>query len=153
MKTTHKVIFGNASSMKEIADNTIDLMITSPPYPMIEMWDEKSFQSKNPSIRRSPRNNDGNKAFELMNQELDKVWKEVYRVLREGGFACINIGNATRKIGTEFKLYSSHSRILEYCISLGFSCLPEILWRKQTNAPNIHGFRNVACWSICDSGA
>jgi len=135
MKTTHKVIFGNASSMKEIGDNTIDLMITSPPYPMIEMWDE-IFSKQNPSIGEALRNDDGNKAFELMNQELDKVWKEVYRVLREGGFACINIGNATRKIGTEFKLYSSHSRILEYCISLGFSCLPEILWRKQTNAPN-----------------
>ncbi|MDR0493366.1 MAG: site-specific DNA-methyltransferase [Nitrososphaerota archaeon] len=121
--------------MSDISNESIDLMVTSPPYPMIEMWDE-IFSEQNPAIREALKNEDGNRAFELMNQELDKVWKEVYRVLKSGGFACINIGNATRKIGEEFKLYSSHSRILEYCISIGFSSLPEILWRKQTNAPN-----------------
>ena len=121
--------------MKEVNDSTVDLMITSPPYPMIEMWDE-IFSKQNPTIGEALSKENGNKAFELMNKELDKVWIEVYRVLREGGFACINIGNATRKIGEEFKLYSNHSRILEFCINLGFSSLPEILWRKQTNAPN-----------------
>jgi len=121
--------------MKEVNDQSIDLMITSPPYPMIEMWDE-IFSVQNPAIGEALKKEDGNRAFELMNKELDKVWKEVYRVLKDGGFACINIGNATRKIGDEFKLYSSHSRILEYCIEVGFSSLPEILWRKQTNAPN-----------------
>ena len=110
-------------------------MVTSPPYPMIEMWDE-IFSKQNPTIGEALKDENGNKSFELMNKELDKVWKEVFRVLIDGGFACINIGNATRKIGEEFKLYSNHSRILEYCINLGFSSLPEILWRKQTNAPN-----------------
>ena len=135
MKTIHKIAFGNANNMKEIEDCSIDLMITSPPYPMIEMWDE-IFSKQNPEIGSALSKQSGNKAFELMNKELDKVWKEVYRVLKVGGFACINIGNATRKIGEEFKLYSNHSRILEYCLKLGFSSLPEILWRKQTNAPN-----------------
>ena len=135
MKTNHKVYFGSSSNMNELSDSTIDLMVTSPPYPMIEMWDE-IFSKQNPAIGEALQEENGNKAFELMNKELDKVWKEVYRVLIDGGFACINIGNATRKIGDEFKLYSNHSRILEYCISLGFSSLPEILWRKQTNAPN-----------------
>lgn len=121
--------------MDEVSDSSVDLMITSPPYPMIEMWDE-IFAKQNPAIGEALKDENGNKAFELMNKELDKVWKEVFRVLVDGGFACINIGNATRKIGDEFKLYSNHSRILEYCISLGFSSLPEILWRKQTNAPN-----------------
>jgi len=110
-------------------------MVTSPPYPMIEMWDN-IFSRQNPAIEKALGNKDGNKAFELMHRELDKVWKEVYRVLKKGGFACINIGDATRKIDQEFKLYTNHSRILEYCLSLGFSPLPEILWRKQTNAPN-----------------
>lgn len=121
--------------MKEIADGSVDLMITSPPYPMIEMWDE-IFGKQNPAIKQVLEEENGNLAFELMNKELDKTWREVYRVLIDGGFACVNIGNATRKIGDEFKLYSNHSRILEYCVSLGFSSLPEILWRKQTNAPN-----------------
>ena len=135
MKTTHKIAFGNAKDMQGVEDGSIALMVTSPPYPMIEMWDE-ILSEQNPEIGEALKNLDGNRAFELMNQELDKVWAEVYRVLIPGGFACINIGNATRKIGDEFKLYSTHSRILEYCINLGFSALPEILWRKQTNAPN-----------------
>src|SRR3989304_9205859 len=135
MKTLHRIIFGNASDMSSLSDCSVDLMITSPPYPMIEMWDE-IFSKQNPEIGSALSKQSGNKAFELMNKELDKVWKEVYRVLKEGGFACINIGDATRKIGKEFKLYPNHSRILEYCKTLGFSPLPEILWRKQTNAPN-----------------
>ena len=135
MKTAHKIIVSNSSNMQEVSDASVDLMITSPPYPMVEMWDEL-FGKQNPSIKQALEKEDGNLAFELMNRELDKTWREVYRVLCDGGFACINIGNATRKIGDEFKLYSNHSRILEYCIELGFSSLPEILWRKQTNAPN-----------------
>jgi DNA modification methylase len=135
MKTTHKIIFGNASNMEEIEDGSIELMVTSPPYPMIELWDE-IFSRQNPEIGKTLRNEDGNRAFELMNRELDKVWKEVYRVLGNGGFACINIGDATITIGGEFKLYPNHSRIQRCCEKLGFSSLPEILWRKQTNAPN-----------------
>jgi len=135
MKTVHKVLFKNASDMADIPNESVDLMITSPPYPMIEMWDT-IFSEQNPAIGKALENKDGKTAFELMNKELDKVWKEVYRVLIDGGIACINIGDATRKIGDEFRLYPSHSRILQYCLKLGFSSLPEILWRKQTNAPN-----------------
>jgi len=135
MNTTHKILFGNANNMEEIEDGSIDLMVTSPPYPMIEMWDE-IFSKQNPEIGKALEKENGKTAFELMNKELDKVWSEVYRVLRDGGFACINIGDATRTIGGEFRLYPSHARILKTCLELGFSSLPEILWRKQTNAPN-----------------
>jgi DNA modification methylase len=135
MKTTHKILFGNANNMEEIEDASIDLMVTSPPYPMIEMWDE-IFSKQNPEIGKALEDKNGKTAFEFMNKELDKVWSEVYRVLRDGGFACINTGDATRTIGGEFRLYPSHARILKTCLELGFSSLPEILWRKQTNAPN-----------------
>ncbi len=121
--------------MNQIEDESVDLMITSPPYPMIEMWDE-IFSKQNSEIEEALKKEDGNQAFELMNEELDKVWNEVHRVLKQGGLACIDIGDATRKVGEEFRLYSNHSRILQHCSKLGFSPLPEILWRKQTNAPN-----------------
>jgi hypothetical protein len=71
-----------------------------------------------------------------MHRILDRVWKECYRVLKPGGFACINIGDATRTLKERFSLYTSHARILSAAQSLGFSSLPCILWRKQTNAPN-----------------
>jgi modification methylase len=134
MKTTHKILFQNAHRLTDIQDKSIDLMVTSPPYPMIQMWDS-SFSKQNPNIAQALKNEDGNQAFELMHEELDKVWKETHRVLQDGGYACINIGDATRKTGKEFKLYSNHTRILQSCLKLGFAAFPEILWRKQTNAP------------------
>lgn len=135
MKTVHRIIFGDSREMKEIPDGSVDLMVTSPPYPMIEMWDS-IFSKQNQDIWSALCNGEGDRAFELMHCELDKVWREVYRVLKDGGVACINIGDATRTIGGEFKLYANHARILQCCLKLGFSSLPEILWRKQTNAPN-----------------
>jgi len=135
VKTIHKVLFKNAQDMEEVPDESVDLMVTSPPYPMIAMWDD-IFSEQNPAIGEMLRKEDGCGAFELMHKELDKAWTQVFRVLKNGGFACINIGDATRTIGREFKLYPNHSRILKHCLKLGFSALPEILWRKQTNAPN-----------------
>jgi DNA modification methylase len=102
---------------------------------MIEMWDE-IFSLQNAAIKSALDSGNGTAAFELIHEELDKVWAEVFRVLKKGGFACINIGDATRKVNGEFKLYANHSRILQRCQSLGFTALPEILWRKQTNTPN-----------------
>ena len=135
MKSEHKIIFADSRNMEQISSQSVDLMITSPPYPMIEMWDEM-FSKQNPKIKEALDKNDGNLAFELMNKELDKVWNEVYRVLKNGGIACINIGDAVRTINKNFTLYSTHSRILTHCLKIGFQALPEILWRKQTNAPN-----------------
>ena len=117
------------------ADESVDLVVTSPPYPMFEMWDEV-FCGMNPSIEQALSNTDGRLAFTLMHDELKSVWSEVVRVLKNGGWACINIGDATRKVGDYFQLYSNHSRITMDFFQLGLDVLPVILWRKQTNAPN-----------------
>ena len=135
LKTTHTIFYVDSDNMKELRDESVDLMITSPPYPMIEMWDGV-FTQQNSEIGKALQSKDGNRAFELMNQLLDKVWNEVYRVVKPGGIVCINVGDATRTINGNFKLYPSHSRILSQCLKTGFQALPEILWRKQTNAPN-----------------
>lgn len=135
MKTLHKFIFENSNNMSLIKSETIDLVVTSPPYPMIEMWDEMFFSS-NIDIKKEIELGNGLNAFELMHKELDKVWLEVWRALKDGGFVCINIGDATRTLNGIFSLYSNHSRILSKMLDIGFNVLPEILWRKQTNAPN-----------------
>ena len=116
-------------------DGSIHLIVTSPPYPMIAMWDAQ-FSQQDPAIGKALEEGKGNEAFERMHLLLDQVWKECYRVLCPGGFLCINIGDATRTIAGEFQLYSNHSRITEACRALGFTVLPLILWRKTTNAPN-----------------
>jgi DNA modification methylase len=135
MKTKHDVIFGNAINMEAVPSESVNLIVTSPPYPMIEMWDEM-FDKQNSSVKKALEKGDGLYAFEMMHQLLDLIWKEVYRVLKVSGFACINIGDATRTINGNFALYPNHMRILKSALELSFSALPCILWRKQTNAPN-----------------
>ena len=134
MQTTHHVIFGDARQMTGVADRSIDLVVTSPPYPMIQMWD-KLFSRIEPAVGQALAHRRGMAAFELMHTALDPVWLEVQRVLKPGGMACINIGDAVRTIGDDFALYPNHSRILSRMLAIGFQALPLILWHKPTNAP------------------
>jgi DNA modification methylase len=134
MISEHRIHFGDSRKMKNVDSQSIHLVVTSPPYPMIEMWDE--LFCRQASIRKALKRQNGIQAFELMHLQLDRVWDELHRVLAPGGIACINIGDATRTLKDEFALYPNHSRILSHMLGLGFSNLPNILWRKQTNAPN-----------------
>jgi modification methylase len=134
MISKHRVRFDDSRNMKDVVSQSIHLVVTSPPYPMIEMWDE--LFCRQPSIRSALDRQNGIKAFELMHRRLDRVWDELHRVLIPGGIACINIGDATRTLKDKFALYPNHSRILSHMLGLGFSNLPNILWRKPTNAPN-----------------
>jgi DNA modification methylase len=135
MYTSHRFIFSPAQDLSALPPDSVDLVVTSPPYPMIEMWDEP-MAAQNPAIAAALAVNQGNEAFELMHRELDKVWGELFRVCRPGGIVCLNIGDATRTLAEDFQLYPNHARLLQSCLRLGFSNLPNILWRKPTNAPN-----------------
>lgn len=133
--TEHRLMFCDAEKLPEIADCSIDLVVTSPPYPMIRMWD-KLFKSLSDPIKKAMDHGAGNTAFSLMHEKLDAVWTEMYRVLKNGAFLCVNIGDAVRTLDDKFQLFSNHSRVISFCTSIGFDALPLILWRKQTNAPN-----------------
>lgn len=135
MKSSHKIIIGDARDLHPVKDTCVELIVTSPPYPMIEMWD-CAFAGLNPAVGEALNALDGRKAFELMHRELDKVWRECARVLKPEGIACINIGDAVRTIDGNFQMFANHARIIQCMCRLGFVQLPDILWRKQTNAPN-----------------
>ena len=136
METTrHEIHFADSREMAAVPDGSVSLVVTSPPYPMIELWDAQ-FGAADAAIGDALSSEEGARAFDLMHARLDAVWRECHRVLQPGGLACINIGDATRKIGGEFRLFSNHSRILQALTELQFSVLPDILWRKPTNAPN-----------------
>ena len=77
MKTKHKTIFSDSKDMKELSDESVDLLVTSPPYPMIEMWDDM-FSQQNPEIREKLDNGSVSAAYELMHGLLDETWKEAY---------------------------------------------------------------------------
>jgi len=135
LKTSHTILYGDAGRrLAGMSSSTVDLVVTSPPYPMIEMWDE-TFSGQSAPIGERIARGDGEGAFELMHRELDQVWGELSRLLCPGGIACINIGDATRKIGGSFRVFPNHARILMSCLGVGFEALPEILWRKESNKP------------------
>ncbi len=135
MKTYQKVFYKSSQDMTEIDNESVALVITSPPYPMIEMWDD-IFPKQNPKVAEAFYKKDYDAAFMLIHEFLNYVWKEIYRVLIPGGIACINIGNATRTINKVFRLFTNHSRIIYNFENIGFISLPDIIWRKPTNAPN-----------------
>ena len=74
MKTFHNIFFKDSKNMADVQSDSVDLIVTSPPYPMIEMWDDM-FSRQNASIRKALGNNDGTRAFELMHRQLDPVWQ------------------------------------------------------------------------------
>ncbi len=135
MQTTQRLILGDARRLDAIPDASVQLVVTSPPYPMIAMWDD-AFEAMDPQVGPLLAAEAGLAAFEAMHRCLDQVWAECARVLSPGGFAAINIGDATRSLGGQFRLFHNHARILCAMVELGFTVLPDVLWRKPTNAPN-----------------
>ena len=133
--TGHRLLIGDARDLGFLPSGSVALVVTSPPYPMIGMWDGP-FAARSPAIAAALEAGEGPEAFRLMHEQLDPVWAGLHRVLADGGIACLNVGDATRTVGGRFRLYPNHARVLQACLALGFDSLPLILWRKTTNAPN-----------------
>lgn len=149
IKTFHKIIIGDSRRMEEVDDESVNLIVTSPPYPMIEMWDNV-FRMLDNQInelweKMLIETNENNREkyikeiYNMMHINLAKVWEECYRVLVDGGIACINIGDATRKLNGKFRLFPNHAKVIEMCEKVGFITLPYILWKKPTNKPKYKG--------------
>ncbi len=133
METTHRVFVGDSRDLSRVADDSVELVVTSPPYPMIEMWDDL-FTELDPAIGDALASGDGRGAFEAMHAQLEAVWDELERVLVDGGIACINVGDATRSVDGSFRVYQNHARVLEAFEERGFEPLPDVLWRKPANS-------------------
>jgi site-specific DNA-methyltransferase (adenine-specific) len=109
-KYINKIFCKSSESMNELPDNSVHLMVTSPPYNVGKEYD------KNLSL----------KEYRIL---LKKVFKETYRVLVPGGRACINIANLGRK-----PYLPLHSYIIEDMQEIGFMMRGEIIWDKGTSA-------------------
>lgn len=106
----NKVFCKSSEHMTKLPDNSIHLMVTSPPYNVGKDYD------KNLSM---------NEYREL----LTKVFKETYRVLVPGGRACVNIANLGRK-----PYLPIHSYVIEDMQKLGFLMRGEVIWNKASSA-------------------
>ncbi len=135
MYSKHKFIFEDARRLANHPAESIELVVTSPPYPMVAMWDT-FFTDLNPDIGYALAAGDGRRSFELMHQMLDEIWELLPGILSPGAFVCINIGDAVRTVQGQFQLFPNQARIQKKFMELGFDLLPAILWRKQTNVPN-----------------
>jgi len=122
----YRVIIGDSRKMQELANNSVNLVVTSPPYPMVGIWDD-FFREESAE------------SYDEMHSYLNQTWKEVKRVLTPGGLACINIGDATRTKDGMFHLYPNHSRVIETFEHLGLVTLPYVLWKKPTTKPRYKG--------------
>jgi len=105
-----KLICKSSESMGELPDNSVHLMVTSPPYNVGKEYDEDL-------------------TLEGYKQFLKTVWQEVYRVLVPGGRACINIANLGRK-----PYIPLHAFIVETMLQLGFLMRGEIIWNKASSS-------------------
>ncbi|WP_435095155.1 DNA-methyltransferase [Halarchaeum sp. P4] len=133
METTHRVVADDARDLAALDDDSVELVVTSPPYPMVEMWDDL-FADADPAVADALDDGDGERAYEAMHGVLDAVWDEVERVLVPGGIACVDVGDATRTIADSFRVYRNHARVADAFCERGFDPLPEVLWRKPTNS-------------------
>jgi site-specific DNA-methyltransferase (adenine-specific) len=131
MRTEHLLRVGDSRASR-VADESVDLVVTSPPYPMIEMWDE-GFAAQSPAVARALDAGRADDAFEAMHALLDEVWDEVARTLRPGGVACVNVGDATRSVDGSFQCFPNHARVTRAFRDRGLTPLPPVLWRKPTN--------------------
>jgi site-specific DNA-methyltransferase (adenine-specific) len=106
----NKIILGSAENMQELPDNSIHLMITSPPYNVSKEYDDDL-------------------SLKEYLQLLKNSFKETYRVLVNGGRACINVANLGRKPYIPLSDYIS-----KMMIEIGFNMRGEIIWNKAASA-------------------
>lgn len=130
-----EVRWQTSERMAQQDTESVELVVTSPPYPMIEMWDEM-FSNRHAGIQQALDDGDGRTAFALMHDMLDNVWAECHRVLIDGGIMAINVGDATRRLDDEFQCWPNAAEITHRCRALGFTPLINIHWKKPTNSPN-----------------
>jgi len=123
-KTTHQLIHGDARYLPSLKDNSIHLVITSPPY-----WNLKRYNDNADQLGHI-------EEYEAFLGELEKVWSEAYRVLVPGGRLVCVVGDvclSRRKFGRHLVM-PLHSDICVTCRKIGFDNLNPIIWHKISNA-------------------
>ena len=121
MKTSYKIIIGDSRNMKEIPNNSVHLIITSPPY-----WQLKDY-----GVKEQIGFND---SYEEYINNLNLVWKECYRVLHPGCRMVINIGDqfARSVYYGRYKVIPIRTEIIKFAETIGFDYMGAIVWQKNT---------------------
>jgi len=131
MNNWAKIILGDSRKMIEVENNSIDLVVTSPPY-----WHIKDYGVEGQIGY-------GQSLHEYL-KDLYRVWKECYRILKPGRRLCINIGDqfARSMIYGRYKVIPLHAEFIAQCEDIGFDYMGSIIWQKKTTM-NTTGGANV----------
>jgi site-specific DNA-methyltransferase (adenine-specific) len=126
--THHKIIIGDSRDMKELADESVHLIVTSPPY-----WQLKDYGSgKQIGFDDS---------YEDYINNLNLVWNESRRVLKKGCRLCVNVGDqfARSVYYGRYKVIPIRTEIIKFCETVGFDYMGAIIWQKVTTCNTTGG--------------
>jgi len=128
MKTIHKIITGDCRQMNLIPDESVHLVITSPPY-----WQLKDYGTSNQIGYHE--------SYESYINNLNLAWKECHRVLYPGCRLCINIGDqfARSVYYGRYKVIPIRTEITKFCETIGFDYMGAIIWQKVTTTNTTGG--------------
>jgi len=124
----HKVVIGDSRRMKDVEDESVHLVMTSPPY-----WQLKDY---------GPKEQIGyNDTYQDYINNLNLVWKESHRILHKGCRLCINIGDqfARSVYYGRYKIIPIRTEIIKFCETIGFDYMGAIIWQKVTTCNTTGG--------------
>lgn len=124
LSSTHHLVIGDSRDMTVLNNNSVHLILTSPPY-----WNLKNYPDRDNQLGNI---ND----YEAFLGELNKVWRECYRVLVPGGRLVCIVGDVclSRRKHERHRVMPLHSDIAVLCRIIGFDNLNPIIWYKISNA-------------------
>ena len=126
--TVQKIFLKNSMVMDDLADNSVHLMITSPPYFDTKMYSREPIEGDLGNIHN----------VDEWFEKIGEVWKEVYRILQPGRKAFINIMNLPIRVENGgFRTLNLAGRTIDVCEKIGFVFKRDIIWHK-TNAVRAH---------------
>ena len=128
MATHHKIIIGDSRRMTEVPNESIHLVITSPPY-----WQLKDYGDENQLGFHD--------SYEEYINNLNLVWSECHRVLQKGCRLCINIGDqfARSVYYGRYKVIPIRTEITKFCETLGMDYMGAVIWQKVTTTNTTGG--------------
>ena len=121
--TTHRLVHGDARDLAGLDDESVHLIVTSPPY-----WTLKEYPSADGQLGNVP-------DYELFLSDLDRAWRECERVLVPGGRICCVVGDVCvpRKNHGRHYIVPLHADIQVRSRALGLDCLTPVIWQKIAN--------------------